>query len=96
MSRKTWSYGEQSPHGLPGHGGYTDVARALTEVTPDQPVTRQLVYVWWKRRQTTGFPDFKEVKTTNGETRELINIPEAVEWYRERITHRTVPRGGRA
>lgn len=79
--RSTWSYGQGSPDGVPGYGGYTDVAKALTAVSPENEVSRQLVYMWWKRRPTTGFPARHVVKLPSGEKREMFKIVEAIEWY---------------
>lgn len=82
-TRATWSYGDGSPDGVVGYGGHTDVAKALTIVTPERPVSRQLVYTWYKRRATTGFPDRRTVKMPNGSVKQLFDLGEALRWYRE-------------
>jgi hypothetical protein len=83
--RQVWSYGPGSPQGVPGFGGFTDVATALTAVTPERPVTRQLVYVWWRRRETTGFPDRVEKRLPGGETHQVFDLAETVAWYERRV-----------
>jgi len=82
-TRATWSYGEGSPDGVIGYGGFTDVARALTAATPDQPVSRQLVYTWHRRRDTTGFPERRDVKMPNGTVKRLFDLGEALAWHHE-------------
>lgn len=81
--RATWSYGQGSPDAAPGFGGYTDVAKALTAMSPDLDVSRQLVYMWWKRRVTTGFPDRQKVKLPSGDTREMFKLEDAENWFRD-------------
>lgn len=81
IKRATWSYGQGSPDAAPGYGGYTDVAKALTALSPDQEISRQLVYMWWKRRDSTGFPNREKVKLPSGETREMFKISDAESWY---------------
>lgn len=39
----------------PRSGGISDVARELS--TPQRPVSRQQVYIWWVRRTRNLFPD---------------------------------------
>lgn len=86
-TRATWSYSEGSPDAVSGFGGFTDVARVLTAMTPEQPVSRQLVYTWWKRRQHTKFPDKHAVTSASGRPTELFKVAEAQSWYSE---HRPV------
>jgi hypothetical protein len=83
--RKTWSYGEGSTFGAPGYGGFTDVARVLTAMLPERVVSRQLVYMWWKRQGTTGFPSRREVKLPSGKASWAFNLSEVETWYRGRL-----------
>lgn len=78
----------------PTHGGYTDVARALTSAYghrgDGKPFTRQQVHVWWLRRGINGFPPKHDTMVKPG-GREQFSISEAVAWY---ATY-TPTRGGR-
>lgn len=67
-------------------GGYQVVADTLNALFPhpDSAVYRQLVYLWWKRRARTHFPEGWERETRNGAVRRFY-LDEVVEWYR---THR--------
>lgn len=67
-------------------GGYTVVARALTDAFPNpqerglKAFTRQQVHVWWLRRDRNGFPG-KYPKVVNGSKKELFRVSEVVNWY---------------
>lgn len=61
-------------------GGLTVVARELTE-TRGKLVTRQGVYMWWKRRDKNGFPDKHTVITRSGGTRQQLDVDEVIAWY---------------
>jgi hypothetical protein len=67
-------------------GGYQVVADTLNALfpRPDGEIYRQLVYLWWKRRARTHFPEGWERETKNGAVRRFY-LDEVVEWYR---THR--------
>lgn len=56
----------------PNHGGFSAVARALS--TDEKPVTRQRVYMWYKRRERNGFPE----RDTRG-----FSFAEVAAWYAE-------------
>ena len=63
-------------------GGYQVVASTLTRLYPDQPaVSRQLVWLWWSRRNRTHFPEGWERPTAKGSVRRFY-LDEVVEWYR--------------
>jgi len=63
-------------------GGYQVVASTLNRMFPDSPeVSRQLVWLWWKRRHRTHFPEGWERPTANGSVRRFY-LDEVVEWYR--------------
>jgi len=69
-------------------GGFSDVARELNlSYTPrrkhenDAHVVeayRQMVYTWWKRRRTNGFPEHV-AKTDSG--RKQFDLDEVLTWY---------------
>lgn len=61
-------------------GGLTTVANELTE-TRGKLVTRQGVYMWWKRRERNGFPERHQVTVKSGLTRHLFDIDEVIGWY---------------
>lgn len=63
-------------------GGPTAVARELTE-TRGKLVTRQGVYMWWRRRDRNGFPERVPILTPGRKNpvRELFDIDAILIWY---------------
>lgn len=61
-------------------GGLTVVARELSAAR-GKLVTRQGVYMWWKRRARNGFPDRRPMPNGKGTKRELFDIDEVIAWY---------------
>ena len=61
-------------------GGFTVVANELT-TTRGKLVTRQGVYMWWRRRDRNMFPDRHPVTTKSGGSRFLFDIDEVIAWY---------------
>ena len=72
-------------------GGLTAVAQDLTSVK-GKLVTRQGVYMWWKRRERNSFPERHPVTTQAGNTRLLFDLDEVAAWY---DTYMSTPWQGR-
>ena len=67
----------------PEVGGYTVVARALSELhraERPQGYRRQQIHVWWLRRDRNGFPEKHQVEL-NGRVREIFKVSEVVTWF---------------
>lgn len=64
-------------------GGYTVVARALIDRYPDASVTftRQLVHMWWLRRDRNELPPKYSVVVRSGKVKQLFRTSEIVNWY---------------
>lgn len=67
-------------------GGYAEVAYALS--TPERPIYRQQVYMWWSRRERNQFPDRLLIAELSPEDRqaiikftdaELVRLPKEVQ-----------------
>lgn len=67
------------------HGGFSAVARAVSEETGDT-CTRQQIFTWWLRRRRNGFPDRVRVGD-----RDLFDIDDVIAWRRSYVPSR----GGR-
>lgn len=63
------------------YGGLTDVARALNDDDWRRGISRQNVYMWWRRRETNGFPDRHQVPARYGRERGVFKISEVRDWY---------------
>jgi len=79
--RASWSYDPSSPRAVAGFGGYSNVAQHLSELSPDRRVTKQGVYMWWRRREITGFPEKHPVEMPNGTQQELFKLEETETWF---------------
>lgn len=76
-----------SPRPLPPHapefGGYTVVARALSEAYREwrpSGFRRQQVHMWWVRRLRNGFPEKHEL-VLNGRVKHLFRLSEVFSWF---------------
>lgn len=57
------------------YGGFTDVAKMLG-------VTRQQVYIWWKRRNRNSFPDRYDVLVpSKGKSAKMFVMTEVASWH---------------
>ena len=63
----------------PPYGGFTEVARRLSDAGP-RAVSRQGVYSWWRRRARSGFPDYHHI---NDDGFKQWDIAEVRMWYAE-------------
>jgi hypothetical protein len=61
----------------PAYGGFTEVARRLTDAGP-RSVSRQGVRAWWLRRERSQFPDYHHL---DGDGFKQWNIAEVIDWY---------------
>lgn len=64
-------------------GGFTEVARHLTRER-EREVSKQRVWNWWHRRETTGFPLGWERPTRHGSVRQF-HLDEVLTWYDARF-----------
>lgn len=87
--RTSWSYDPTSPHAVPGFGGLSNVADHLTRLSPDRRITKQGVYMWWRRREITGFPEKHQVDMPNGTQQQLFSLIEAERWFEEYRTRKS-------
>jgi hypothetical protein len=67
----------ESPPSPPAYGGFSEVARRLSDAGP-RAVSRQGVYSWWKRRARNGFPDHHHL---NDDGWKEWRIGEVISWY---------------
>lgn len=77
----------------PEYGGYTVVARALSNAHHDwrpEGFRRQQIHVWWVRRGGNGFPDKHRV-TVGSREKDLFKVEEVLTWF----TGYTPSTGGR-
>jgi hypothetical protein len=79
---------------VPGFGGFSNVAEQLTSLNADRRVTKQGVYMWWRRREITGFPEKHCVTMPNGTQQQLFKLEETEEWF-ERYQSRKSDRARR-
>ncbi len=74
-----------------GYGGFADAAKMLTELgylTPNgDPIKRQGVYIWYKRRSRNGFPSRYDtgIRTREGKIKEVFKLSEIEEWYKSYV-----------
>lgn len=62
-------------------GGFTTVANELTAIK-GKTVTRQGVYMWWRRRDRNQFPERHPIPSLSSDrVRMLFDIDEVTEWY---------------
>jgi hypothetical protein len=61
-------------------GGFTIVARELTAARR-RLVTRQGVYMWWRRRDHNQFPDRFPVTTKRGSVKFVFDVESVIAWY---------------
>lgn len=61
--------------------GYTQVARWLTRWY-GRTVSKQNVWIWWRRREHNGFPAGVMTKTVHGDVRRFL-LREVEAWYEE-------------
>ncbi len=63
-------------------GGYQRCADLLTALA-GRPITRQQVYMWWRRRATSQFPEGDERPSYNGATQiREFSLAEVETWWR--------------
>lgn len=86
MTRETWSYA--GTRAVVGFSGFTGVASHLSTVFGVQ-VSKQLVWISYRRRETTFFPEKRTIVVGDREM-QLFNLDEVADWYR---AHRQVPYG---
>ena len=70
------------------YGGFADAA-AWLGIIHERPFTRQLVWDWHNRRQSTGFPEMVIVHQPDGSSCRVLNLDEVAAWYAQ-----WVPRKG--
>lgn len=63
------------------YGGLTEVARVLNGDGDRRDISRQNVYMWWRRRETNGFPERHRVPARYGRERGVFKISEVLAWY---------------
>lgn len=61
----------------PPYGGYTEVARRLSDAGP-RAVSRQGIYSWWRRRLKSGFPDYHHLDSDGFKQ---WDVGEVFDWY---------------
>lgn len=93
MTRETWTYPSGSERGMDGFSGFAGVAKFLSERF-DVSVTRQSVWIWYRRRDTTKFPEKQNVPPANGRDMMLFDLDEVERWYQEyKIVSGAQPKG---
>lgn len=71
------------PESAPKYGGYTVVARVMSDVYREwrpEGYRRQQVHMWWVRRDRNGFPEKQRV-SLNGKPKDLLNVREVIDWF---------------
>lgn len=62
------------------YGGFSDAALHLT-LLHRRMFTRQVVYRWWTKRHSNGFPDAERIIDADGAVCEKLDLGKVEAWY---------------